>query len=271
MYSSEIAGLVGREAQGKTGLDAASGCGSVVGCLAGVRDEGNPSGSLAVDAGPVWGRVGGSKRSLGIFTVAGAARSIKLGAWWAVWALIHAGRAGLVVLWLTSSSPLGWVLGCLEGLSVVFSICNIVTAGRVDQRFVGFLLPLCYLMGFLLLPPMGAMRLWVVLPVWGWSVILVAWALLCLGRRYTAAFAAFHSVCDWGPYAWVRHPQAAGRILVIYSVAVSGVNYAGIVQCVACLAFVFVGMMIEESFLGESPEYADYAERVPFRLWWGVW
>jgi protein-S-isoprenylcysteine O-methyltransferase Ste14 len=197
--------------------------------------------------------------------------SIKAWGWWLVFVLIHGGRAVLAGIWFLTMSPLGCVLGFLEALSVGFSLVNFFSARRRDERWSGFLLPLGYVGGFLLLPKMGPAYGWLVLPLWVCAVGLVTWALLSLGRRYTACFAAFDSVCERGPYRYVRHPQAAGRVLVIYSVAFSGVGPAGCLQCVACLAFVFLACWVEESFLLESPEYVDYAERVPYRLWCGVW
>lgn len=190
--------------------------------------------------------------------------------WWSVWMWIHVLRAVLVVQWCAVGSPLGYVLAVVEGLSVAFSVVNVAITRRIDERWLGFVLPVCYVAGFVLLPPMRPLNQGAVWLVWLVALCLVLWGFWSLGKRYTAAFASFHSLCDWGPYRWMRHPQATGRVLVILSVGMSGVNVVSLIQCLLCLGFVWIGMLVEESFLRGSREYLDYCQRVPFRLWPGV-
>ena len=81
-----------------------------------------------------------------------------------------------------------------------------------------------------------------------------------------------HRVVDSGPYAWVRHPGYAGAALA----TIGGPLALGSTWALGVGALVVVVMLVrtskEDRTLHEELEgYAEYAERVRFRILLGIW
>lgn len=81
-----------------------------------------------------------------------------------------------------------------------------------------------------------------------------------------------HRVIDTGPYAYVRHPgyvAFAGWFLATPLLLAS--NWAFIPALLTVLALVIRTALEDRTLHAELPGYAEYAERVRFRLIPGVW
>jgi protein-S-isoprenylcysteine O-methyltransferase Ste14 len=81
-----------------------------------------------------------------------------------------------------------------------------------------------------------------------------------------------HTVCDSGPYGWVRHPMYSAAILFFIGSPLLLGSWWGL----ACLPVLVAGMgyraVMEERMLAEQlAGYAEYAKRVRYRLVPGVW
>jgi protein-S-isoprenylcysteine O-methyltransferase Ste14 len=75
-----------------------------------------------------------------------------------------------------------------------------------------------------------------------------------------------------GPYRFVRHPMYAAIILLVASLALALGSWWGLVPggAIAVLFFIRTGM--EDRMLQEElPGYREYARRVRFRLFPGIW
>src|SRR5207249_4357953 len=81
-----------------------------------------------------------------------------------------------------------------------------------------------------------------------------------------------HHVVTVGPYRYVRHPGYAGAIAGFLAGPVVLGSWWAIAAVVPIVAFVLWRTAAEDRFLREKlPGYADYAERVRYRLLPGVW
>lgn len=81
-----------------------------------------------------------------------------------------------------------------------------------------------------------------------------------------------HTVCDRGPYRWVRHPGYVGGILQVLSLPlILGSWRALVAGAVAALLLVLRTVLEDRALRQDLPGYQAYAARVRYRLVPGVW
>jgi protein-S-isoprenylcysteine O-methyltransferase Ste14 len=81
-----------------------------------------------------------------------------------------------------------------------------------------------------------------------------------------------HHVISSGPYAFVRHPMYSGIMLFFVGVPLLLGSWWGVAIAPVFAILFAIRARIEERALVEGlPDYADYAERVRYRLVPGVW
>ena len=81
-----------------------------------------------------------------------------------------------------------------------------------------------------------------------------------------------HRLIDTGPYAVVRHPGYTGVAIVCLSSGVALGSWGAGLFTVAFLALVIRRIPLEERMLlTDLQGYEDYARRVPYRLFPGIW
>jgi len=79
-------------------------------------------------------------------------------------------------------------------------------------------------------------------------------------------------VISTGPYALVRHPMYAGDLLYLLGTLLALGSWWGLAPFAATLPFLIWRLVDEEEFLARNlPGYAEYREKVRFRLMPGVW
>ena len=81
-----------------------------------------------------------------------------------------------------------------------------------------------------------------------------------------------HFVIDNGPYAFIRHPGYAASIISSFCIAI-GLNslWALIPAGLYVLLFITRTVLEDNTLQKELPGYADYAARVKYRLFPGIW
>lgn len=80
-----------------------------------------------------------------------------------------------------------------------------------------------------------------------------------------------HEVCDRGPYRIVRHPGYAGNLLALPGIILAFGSLWTIIPAVAALIISLIRTSLEDRTLKEElPGYKDYALRVRFRLFPGI-
>jgi protein-S-isoprenylcysteine O-methyltransferase Ste14 len=81
-----------------------------------------------------------------------------------------------------------------------------------------------------------------------------------------------HTVCDSGPYRFVRHPGYASLILQGIGVPILLGSFWALIPGVAAAVLISIRTSFEDRTLrAELPGYVDYVQRVRWRLIPGIW
>ena len=81
-----------------------------------------------------------------------------------------------------------------------------------------------------------------------------------------------HEVCDSGPYRFVRHPGYAGNLLGVVGIPLALDSLWAFVAAGVALVISLARTTLEDRTLVEElPGYREYARRVPYRLFPGLW
>jgi len=81
-----------------------------------------------------------------------------------------------------------------------------------------------------------------------------------------------HSVCNSGPYRIVRHPGYAGNLLAVAGIIMALNSMWTLIPALAVLVIAVIRTTLEDKTLHEElPGYRDYARRVRFRLFPGIY
>lgn len=81
-----------------------------------------------------------------------------------------------------------------------------------------------------------------------------------------------HRVCTTGPYRFVRHPMYVGVILAVICIPLSLGSYYGLILSALIIILFVIRTSFEDKTLQEElPGYKDYAQKVRYRLFPGIW
>ncbi len=81
-----------------------------------------------------------------------------------------------------------------------------------------------------------------------------------------------HAVCDTGPYRVVRHPGYAGNVLALYGIVLALSSVWVLIPAVVATIIAVTRTALEDRTLQqELPGYREYAQRVRYRLFPGVY
>ena len=81
-----------------------------------------------------------------------------------------------------------------------------------------------------------------------------------------------HSVCDSGPYRVVRHPGYAGNLLGVAGIIMALNSLWTLIPAVVALVIAVIRTALEDKTLHEElPGYREYARRVRYRLFPGIY
>ena len=114
----------------------------------------------------------------------------------------------------------------------------------------------------------------------GLILFAVGWVITALALRANAFAVTVvrlqaerqHAVVDAGLYSVVRHPMYAGGALVLLGQSLWLGSYTAALCATFPFALLLVRIGLEERFLRrELAGYADYSNRVPYRLLPGIW
>jgi protein-S-isoprenylcysteine O-methyltransferase Ste14 len=110
-----------------------------------------------------------------------------------------------------------------------------------------------------------------------WLSVLVAcvgfaitmWARISLGRNI-GFVPAERRIVTSGAYAFVRHPIYTGLFINIVAVDLASFSWMNVLLDVVWIAMWIVKSLVEERFLRDSTEYAEYLQRVRWRWFPGI-
>ena len=81
-----------------------------------------------------------------------------------------------------------------------------------------------------------------------------------------------HAVCDSGPYRIVRHPGYAGNVLPLLGIVLALGSLWTLIPAAVALVIVVIRTALEDQTLQEElPGYQEYARRVRYRLFPGIY
>lgn len=113
----------------------------------------------------------------------------------------------------------------------------------------------------------------VLLPLMAMQLIGVCTQLtgkIWLGRSF-GLLPANRGIVTSGPYKLVRHPIYAGYLFNNLAFLVITLNPFNLIVHASVFTFQVIRIRLEEAVLLKDPEYAEYAQRVHYRLIPGVW
>ena len=123
-----------------------------------------------------------------------------------------------------------------------------------------------------------------VFPVWlnllGFVLIAVGYAFAVWALAENRFFSSMvriqtdrgHVVCDSGPYRIVRHPGYAGNILPLPGIILALSSLWTLIPAALALIIIVIRTALEDRTLQEElPGYRDYAQRVRYRLFPGIY
>jgi protein-S-isoprenylcysteine O-methyltransferase Ste14 len=142
----------------------------------------------------------------------------------------------------------------------------------VSLGFVGLLvLPaLDHRFGWSHMPPYVALAGDVLLAL-GWLAIFVVFRENTFSSA-TIELAPDQKVISTGPYALVRHPMYAGGLVMLLGIPIALGSWWGTLIVVAMFPVLIWRLFDEAKFLtGNLPGYAEYQERVRYRLLPRIW
>jgi protein-S-isoprenylcysteine O-methyltransferase Ste14 len=184
--------------------------------------------------------------------------------WWQAWVytlLIVAIGMGGRILGERKQDAKAWdkVLAPLMALSIVFPL--MIVAG-LDHRF-----------GWSPVFPLWLIVLGIFLIALGYA--FSSWAFV--ENRFFSGVVRIqadrgHVVCDSGPYRIVRHPGYAGNILPLLGIVLALSSLWTIIPAAVALVIAVIRTALEDQTLQEElPGYQEYARRVRFRLFPGIY
>ena len=151
------------------------------------------------------------------------------------------------------------VLAPLMALSISFPL--VIVAG-LDHRF-----------GWSPVFPLWLIVLGIFLTALGYAIS--AWAFI--ENRFFSSVVRIqkdrgHAVCDSGPYRIVRHPGYAGNILPLLGIVLALSSLWTIIPAAVALVIAVIRTALEDQTLQEElPGYQEYARRVRYRLFPGIY
>jgi protein-S-isoprenylcysteine O-methyltransferase Ste14 len=81
-----------------------------------------------------------------------------------------------------------------------------------------------------------------------------------------------HHVIDRGPYRWVRHPGYAGALISLLATQFLLDSWWTLIPVLVTLSIIVTRTALEDQALQEKLEgYQNYTQRVPYRLFPGIW
>ncbi len=151
------------------------------------------------------------------------------------------------------------VLAPLMALSISFPL--VIVAG-LDHRF-----------GWSPVFPLWLIVLGIFLTALGYAIS--AWAFI--ENRFFSSVVRIqkdrgHAVCDSGPYRIVRHPGYAGNVLPLLGIVLALSSLWTLIPAAVALVIAVIRTALEDRTLQEElPGYQEYARRVRYRLFPGIY
>ena len=153
-----------------------------------------------------------------------------------------------------------------------------------DYVLIVFLLPLTYMIPLVAALDGGRYHWTGDFPLWvnvlAFIIIFLGYSLTSLSLWMNRFFSSSvriqkergHYVIDIGPYAFIRHPGYAGRVLSTLGIPFAMNSLWALIPIgLLTIAFIIRTYLEDVTLQKELPGYADYAATVKYRLIPGIW
>ena len=195
--------------------------------------------------------------------------------WWAGWAFLIAffGATIILSLWMRRIDP-----ALMEERSRTAE--NVKSWDKVIMGVYTVLLFVMLMVAGLDAGRFGLSDMPAALRALGWLGLLTAYALVWwvmasnpfLSEMVRIQDERGHVVVTTGPYNFVRHPMYVGTITAIFCIPlVLGSFWALIPAVLIDILFVVRTAMEDRTLMEELPGYKEYASRIRYRLFPGIW
>jgi len=105
---------------------------------------------------------------------------------------------------------------------------------------------------------------WVVAPIYFFSVFMVFWARLSLGKNI-GMLPAQREIVDLGAYRWMRHPIYGSFFILMVAEVLQTYSPRNLVLYSLAVFWFAIKSLVEEEFLRKDPKYEAYMGRVRWR------
>ena len=99
------------------------------------------------------------------------------------------------------------------------------------------------------------------------GVLFAVWTLVALGRSFDVS-PADRGLVDRGPYRWMRHPMYASEIFSTLMIVFADLSVWNMFVTFVLIGTIVLRIRWEEAIISG---YSGYSDRVPSRLFPGVW
>ena len=166
------------------------------------------------------------------------------------------------------------VRGCTSALNLVVGVLFMVrsTAVRLtDWQSILICLPSLFVCGvaFKLSAPFSQ---WPYYCTWLFAAgtVFAITALVSLGQSF-AVLPAWRKIVTSGPYQFVRHPAYLGELVLVMACCLSRQSFVNLLPILVAIPCVALRIQAEELLLKPDKVFADYQQRVRWRLIPWIW
>ncbi len=185
--------------------------------------------------------------------------------WWLGTVLMIVVRVFLLAVLWREDNVVSLIVFFVELIALTLGVMNLIVSKDRDYSFGGLYVSAAYASGVALFPR-GLEIHWISAFGSLLGIALSTWALLYLGWRFTVGGTSWVSLCDRGPYRYIRHPQLAARLLILASLLPSLQTEIQHLHVAAAFLITVTVIEIEEMALRRKSEYRAYVRRVPYTI-----
>jgi protein-S-isoprenylcysteine O-methyltransferase Ste14 len=194
--------------------------------------------------------------------------------WWEAWIFLILYMGGILAngLWSLRHNP-----------EVINERGRVGTNAKAWDKVIGGFYTL-FLVGTFVLAGLDARLAWSAVPLWakilGGLAFVVSLAITFWAMQANTFLSTFvriqdergHTTITGGPYHYVRHPMYVGILFMSLGMPLLLGSWWALVPGVLNVVLFFIRTSLEDkTLLAELPGYAEYSQKVRFRLIPGIW
>jgi protein-S-isoprenylcysteine O-methyltransferase Ste14 len=194
--------------------------------------------------------------------------------WWEAWAFV----AGFIVFIVAAA------VWALRHDPDILNECGRIAENTKSWDKILLTIYSFLLLGMLAVAGLDARFRWSAVPLAvefvGWISLLLAMGLVAwaaINNAYLSAVVRIqddrgHQVVTTGPYRYVRHPMYAADLFFFWGIPLLLGSWRALVPSLLIVVVMIIRIALEDKTLqAELPGYKEYAKKVRYRLFSGIW